>query len=181
MAYTFQLEEQDFLAQQLYRMSKLPATRKAKIYGWIGTPIIFIAMGLFFWRSNNLALTWYFVALAVVAAIFYPYYHLWRYKRHCAKHVHNNVREMSDLRMSLTFGKSQLLVAGKTGESKLNYSEIKQINEIGTHFLLQLNSGQTLIIPKREVDHQPDFIAELQQSATDHKVFWNSELNWSWK
>jgi len=181
MTYTFQLEESDFLTQQLYRMSKLPATRKAKIYGWIGTPVIFIAMGLFFWRSNNLALTWYFIGLTVVAALFYPYYHRCRYKRHCAKHVHNSVREMSDLRMSLTFEKSHALVAGKTGESKLNYSEFKQINEIESHFLLELNSGQTLIVPKSEISNQPGFLTELQQCATAHKIYWNSELNWSWK
>jgi hypothetical protein len=181
MTYEFQLEESDFLTQQLYRMSKLPKTRKDKVYGWIGTPILFAAVALFFWRSNNQPLTYYFIVLAIAAIAFYPAYHLWRYKRHCAKHVHNNVREMSDLRMSLTFGKDQFVMAGKTGESKINYSELKQVDELGTHFLLQLKNGQAVIVPKRELNDQPEFTTELHQIAADRQIYWNSETDWAWK
>jgi hypothetical protein len=67
-----------------------------------------------------------------------------------------------------------------TGESKINTSEVAQINEIGTHYFIKLKTGESLIIPKSIINKE-SFISELMTVFQNPNIIINRELNWRWK
>ena len=81
----------------------------------------------------------------------------------------------------MTFGDNQIELSDRSGESKVNLSEISGINETGEYFYLRMRTGESLIVPKHKIDSIDVVRKKLVLLAEKLGVKFTSELDWRWK
>ena len=176
MKFQFKVEEEDFLEYQLFTSSKSKQVQKKKRYSWVLLTVISIILAIYFYSTNNTTLTIYFCSIAAVCALFYSKYFKWRYKKHYKNFIKRNYSSRFGEVTEFEFTEEFISTKDKVGESKIELSEIKEVNETKKLFLIKIQSGLTLIIPKRELQN----LDSLKQKFNQHQIIIKDELNWKW-
>ena len=177
MTLEYKIDEQDFLDFQLFTASKSDRINKKKRNGWILLTVGSIAVALSFYLKENIAMTIYFGLVALACGFFYPKYFKWRYKKHYKTYIKENYSKRFGQVETLEISNDWIFSKDKTGEGKINLSEIDRIDETDNHFFLKISTGLSLLIPKtelRSVDGLRDKFKEIGLTVND-------ETNWSWK
>jgi hypothetical protein len=175
------LDENDFLTFHLYQASHTPRIKKARRRNWILITVIFLILSsIFFIRDDN-ALGYYFLILSIITAIFHPFYSKWKYKRLYQKHIHDTFKNNFGKRNELEFGDSFISITSNTGVTKINKSEITEVNEIQDYYFLKVSSGVTLMIAKQKVDDIEQVKIELKSLIEKNGIKHNIELDWKWR
>lgn len=177
MKLEYKIEEQDFLDFQLFAASKSDRINKKKRNGWLILTVGSIAITIYFFLKQNDILTIYFGLATLIVGIFYPKYFTWRYKKYYKKHIRENYSKRFDEMELLEFRDDSIYTEDKIGEGRINLSEVEKIDETLNHFFLKISTGQSLIIPKKEIEE----ITELRQMFLNLGLNVNSDLNWKWK
>lgn len=176
MTFEFKLYAQDFLDFQLFTASKSVRINKKKRNGRLLLTIGAVVVGLYFYFSDNFFMTLYCGLIAILTALFYSKYFKWRHKQHYKAFIKENYSKQFDQITQLEFREDVLLTKDKTGESKINLSEIVSVDETKKHFFLKISTGLTLIIPKNQIELPSAFSNHLQSLGM--KI--NNEKNWTW-
>lgn len=180
MRHLITLDENDYLTFQLYTASKAPRVKKARIRGWILTTVTFIVFAYFFHTTDNNFLAIYFLVVAGLSLILFPQYFRWRYKRHYRSFVRDTYKNRFGEESELIFDADTIVVKEKTGELKLNKSEIEAVNEINDFYFLKTRAGTSLIISKSKTDQIDQITKEITSLIESHGVKHNIELDWKW-
>jgi hypothetical protein len=177
------LNENDYLIHQLYIASKTPRIKKARIRSWILTTVAFLAMTYLFFESGNDALGFYFLILSLLSLALYPFYSRWRYKRHYQRYIADTYKNRFGEECTLEINEDFILTKDRTGESKINCSEIEEISEIKDFYFLRLKTGGSIIISKVKTDAQElSRLEEGLRELVDKKgIKRNVELDWKWR
>ena len=69
-----------------------------------------------------------------------------------------------------------VLVKNKTGEGKINISEINSIIEVQNQLYIKLSVGTALITPKNQVPNHLEIIKRYKEL----NIPYFNELNWKW-
>ena len=175
-------DQNDFLTYQLYTASKTPTIKNARIRGWVLTTAAFICMTYLFFTSNNDLLGYYFLAASILSLIFYPFYFAWRYKRHYERYIEDTYKNRFGEEYTLEINEEFILTKDKTGEAKINNTEIEEINEIKDFYFVKVRTGVSLIISKVKTDpHDLEILVKRLRELVDKKgIKHNVELNWKW-
>jgi hypothetical protein len=171
----FKLDEEDYLTYQLFTASKSELITKKKRNGWIIAPLSFLILAALFYASNNIPLTVYFVFAAVITTVLFPRYFNWRYKKHYKKHIQTNYKNRFGIESELEITPDGILYKDETGEGKINLKEIKRINNLPAHFMIELNIGNSIILPKNQLDE-----AAILQTFNNLQLEIIDESNWKW-
>ncbi len=177
MTIQYTLDESDFLNFQLFTASQSKRINKKKRNGHLLLPIGAVIGAFIFFQKENISMTLYFIVVAILVGLYYPKYFIWRYKKHYRSHINEVYSNRFGLTEILTLRDTELIVSNKTGESKIHTNEIEKIDETSDHFFLKISNGNSLIIPKRELNKQMDFKNKLKEigfSIIDR-------TGWSWK
>jgi hypothetical protein len=67
------------------------------------------------------------------------------------------------------------------GELTMNISQLAEISETGQHYFLQFLSGQTIIVPKNELNNIDEFEIELNKISEKLNIKHKIDNNWKWK
>ena len=178
MIITVTLNEEDYLTHQLYTASKNKGLKNRRRKNWlILTGLFFLTA--FFAKGKIDFYAYYFFTAGVLTLIFYPYYQSYKYKKHFKKVVAENYEYRIGKEGVVHFQPDIIEIKDITGESKINTSEISQINEIKTHYFIKIKSGESLIIPKAAVPEI--FLTNAIAIFNNHNIVVNKELNWNWK
>ena len=175
------LDENDYLTYQLYIASKTPRIRKTRIRSWIFTTITFALLAFLFFRSDNSFLTIYFLIAAGLSLIFFPVYSRWRYKNHYLKHIKETYKNRFGLECSLTITDDSITTQDKTGEVRINTSEIEEINEIRDFYFLKSKSGVSIIISKNKSENIETIEKAIKLLIQNKNIRHNIDLEWKWK
>lgn len=175
MQIEYKLEADDFLTYQLFTASKSARIKKKKMANWIGTPVSLVLLAVIFYLIEMKPLAIYFGLVALASASFYPMYFKWKYKRHYKGFIKENYAKRIGMVGSLEFQEEVISFHDKTGEAKINLSEIEDVIELLDHFLLKFSTGVSLIIPKREIDTYG-----LKEKFKELGLPVRDELNWKW-
>ena len=177
------LDENDYLTHQLYTASKTPRIKKARIKGWILTTVAFLALTYLFFENNNGFLALYFLILSVLSLTLYPFYSRWRYKKHYQKYIADTYKNRFGEECTLEITEDIIFTKDRTGELKINTSEIEVINEIRDFYFVKLKTGGSLIISK--VKTEPDELETIKKGLNDlvekKRIKHNVELDWNWR
>jgi hypothetical protein len=177
------LDENDYLTFQLYTASKTPRIRNTRIRSWIVTTVAFLSLAYAFFVSNNGFLGYYFLIAAVLSLVLYRRYSGWRYKRHYRRHIQDTYKNRFGEECILEITEDAIFTKDKTGETRINTTEIEEINEITDFYFIKTKSGTSLIISKLKTDPaELDRIkSELKALAGNKGVKHNVELDWKWR
>ena len=173
--FEFSLNEEDFLIYNLFTASKSKNIQDKEKKGRIFTSIFFLAFAVIGVVIGRLNLAVYFLVTSIISTLFYVKYFRWRYKNHYKKHIKENHQNRIGQKVTMWFDENHLISIDKTGEGKLNLTEIEVVNEIESHFFILLTSGQSIIVPKGQI-HIVDFIKELENASLSIQTF----QGWKW-
>ena len=79
--------------------------------------------------------------------------------------------------------KKFIVTKDKTGEAKINTSEIEEINEIKDFYFLKSKSGVSLIISKMKTSPRDLEVVTkaLEELVAKNGIKHNVELDWKWR
>lgn len=177
MTLEYKIDEQDFLDFQLFTASKSDRINKKKRNGWILLTAGSIVVACYFYLNENNPMTIYCGVVAVVTGIFYPRYFKCRYKKHYKTYIKENYSKRFGQVETIEINNDSILSKDKTGEGKINLSEIEKIDETDNHFFLKISTGLSLIIPKKELES----VNELREKFKNVGLTVQDETNWTWK
>lgn len=177
------LDESDYLTHQLYTASKTPRIRKARTRDWILTTVAFSSMAYVFYETDNGFLGIYFLILSLFCLTLYPFYTRWRYKRHYQRYIADTYKNRIGEECTLEISDDIIFTKDRTGETKINTSEIEVINEIRDFYFVKLKTGSSLIISKVKTEPQElEVIRKGLKDLVEKKgIRHNVELDWKWR
>lgn len=175
------LDENDYLTYQLYTASKTPRIKKARIRGWIFTTVTCLCLTFLFFESDNDLLGYYFLIVSVLSLILYPFYSRWRYKKHYLKYIQDTYKNRFGEESTLEITEDIIVTKDKTGEGRINTSEIEEINEIKDFCFVKMTTGVSLIISKVKTEEIDKIKNELKSLAEKKGIKYNVEVDWKWR
>lgn len=175
------MDENDFLTFQLYTASKTPRIKKARIRSWILTTLTFLCLAYLFFQSENDFLGNYFLILTGLSLVAFPFYSRWRYKRHYLKYVRDTYKNKFGEKWEIEVDNETIGTKDKTGEIKINKTEIEEINEIKDYYFLKARTGVTLIVSKNKSDDINKVKDLIKSLVETFGVKHNIELDWKWR
>ena len=173
------LQEDDFLTYLLYSASKNKRSRANRRRSWLIISGGFF-LSAFLFREADGFFTWYFLGAGVISLIFYPFYQRYAYKRHYRKFLLDKLNYRIGKECVIDFQQDIIETKDITGESKINTSELSEINEIGSHYFVRLKTGDALVIPKQQVNNS-SFVEDLLAIFQNPEIEVTKELDWRWK
>lgn len=175
MKIKFSLEHQDFLTQQLYRITRDKVLQVKRQKQWIILPIVSLVIAAYFYFSDLITVAIVMVFYAILSFLFYRKYFDFRYKSHFDSFVSKNYAKRIGIESSVEFLPKFILAKDRTGESKLNNDQVDFIADLPDHFLLHLKVEEVIIIPKKQIDP-----VSLKQKFEDLGFVIVDESNWRW-
>ena len=181
MTLTYQLDQNDFLQHQLFLASKTERVKKKRTTSWLTVSGTMFLLGFLFFQSNNPMLGYYFLALGIIALLFYPLYQRHQYKKHYARFIAETYKSRFGQTANLHFSEHAIETSDSSGEAKINLSELEHVTETGDYFYPKLKIAGHLIIPKSKISNVYQFRQELKQLCQRLGINFIEELSWKWK
>jgi hypothetical protein len=173
------LQENDYLTYLLYSFSKNSRSKANRRRSWLVISGVFFVLGVLFYNAEKFY-SYYFFGAGVITLIFYPLYQRSHYEKHYRKFVLEKLAYRIGKESSINFGPEVIETKDVTGESKINTSELAEINEIGTHYFVRLKTGDALVVPKSSVNSS-SFVNDLLAIFQNPGIEVTKELDWRWK
>jgi hypothetical protein len=181
MTLEYSLTENDFLQHQLFIASKSNRTRKKRIKSWMIISAVTILLPLFFYQQHNKFMFYCTLVLAAYTILLYPRYLRSHYKNHYKKFIADEYKNRVGVKSAISFKDDHIVLVDRTGESKINLSEIATIHETGAYIYVRMKMGDTLIIPKSAMENVPASVMEFNNLADRLNIKFIEELNWKWR
>ncbi len=177
MKLEYTIQEEDYLAFQLYAASQSPRITKKMVNGRIVITAGLALLGLIMISvSADKTFGLLYLILAVIAGVYYPRYIKWRYKKHYLSHIRESYKQRIGLTVRLEFEGDTITARDKTGESKLQVSEVEVVQETPKHFFMRFTTGVSVIIPKLDEEEVEALKAVFNQAGIEVE----DQLNWKW-
>lgn len=177
----FSLTEEDYLLHQLFVSSKSTRINYNRKRSWIVLTLALGILAFVFYRNGEKALMYYFSVLSVLCLFLYPMYLASYYKKHYRKFIVEHFKSRFNQDTTLSFTPSTIETTDISGELKINYAALEEISETADHIYLRLETGGSLIIPKKQIDDCAALVSFLKELALTWNLNYSEELNWRWK
>ncbi|RZK10038.1 MAG: hypothetical protein EOO46_11955 [Flavobacterium sp.] len=151
MELNYSLTFDDFMQNQLYNASKSKRIQNQKRKNLFLIYLSLIVLVVTLYDSNENSKNLVAFSIILIVAIFYPVYLKNRYYNHYKKYLEENVKNKVGIIASLKFTEEGIETSDETGESKINYSNLEEINEIENYFFLKLKTSESIILPKSRI------------------------------
>ncbi len=181
MTIKYKVQEEDFLTHQLFVASQSEKIRKKRFRGKLFLSIVYLLFGFFQMYEGNSTMATVFFVLAIGWFFLYPLWEKGYYKKNYQKAVRAHYWEQFDKTTTLEITPHYLKASDEGAESKIEINELAIINEIPTLILIEVKSGQSLVVPKYNVQNLEAFKSELKQIASKNNLEYNFYENWVWK
>lgn len=162
MELTYQLSVDDVVESQLYGSAHSDFhIKKRKRSRWL-IALLYLALGIMMvYKHPNWTLGISSFAFAIVWYAFYPKYAKWRYKKYFQSMIKSKYSDLigSDIYMGLD--EKGLTSKDSATESAVKWKDIAQLIQLKDHFLVQLSTGQTLIVPMLALKDQQQELTEI--------------------
>ncbi len=179
MTIHYALDEKDFLTFQLFAAS--PSIVKRRRFTRFSFAAIYIILGGVLLAVGKLPIGVILLLLGVLWFIVYPMYERKRYRNHYITHIKEHYEGRLNRPSSITFSKEGVETNNSGGESKLPYTELDAMQEIGGYIYIRLKTGVSFIIPKQKTDNPAETIAFLKNLASRLNIPYATNLDWTWK
>ena len=181
MEIQYSLNENDFLEHQLYTASKTERIIKQRRRSWLIVTLSLFTLSLLFLTNEPKFLFIYFLCFAIVTLLFYTIYQRNHYKKHYLNFIKETYKNRFNEIALLRFNENFIEMNDFTGETKINYTVLEEINEIKDYFFIKLKTVSSIIIPKSKIESMDSFLIEINKISKKYNLKNNVELNWKWK
>lgn len=179
IAYT--LGEEDYLNHQLYVASKSERIISKRKRNRFLLPIFYVLFGVLSLFTGLLLLGITFVVLAIVWFFVYPVWEAKRYIRHFKGFIKENYKPEENGESTILFDENSLLASDSGSEGRVNYTELKRIEETPTLFILRMSGVQAFVLPKNQLEEVESFRKYLKSLSQKCQIDFVQDSEWKWK
>lgn len=180
MILNYALDENHYLAHQLYIASKSERIIKKRFKNRIIVPIIYVLFGILLYTIENITLAIVFVLFAVLWYFVYPIWERKRYVNHYKAFIKENFGSKLNHVATVELGCDFIHTVDNGSESKVSTNEVLEFIEISSVFFVKIDGGQCLIIPKENSSDVEAIKLRLKELGNILNVPYSEELNWKW-
>ncbi len=181
MTLFYTLEEQDYLAYQLYTAAQSNNIKRKRRKNRLLVPVLYIILGAALIGSHKLLGGGVLVVLAFLWYFFFPLWERRRYESHFLKHIQENYKGSLGASIKLEFTNEHIHIKDDGTESKVAITEVETVAELDKVILIKLKNSHTLIISKTRIEEPAALVTYLKNLAQKLKVDYNDEVNWVWR
>lgn len=188
MTLQYSLDENDLLQARLYAASKNKRIKKRRRRNWILMTFGYLLWGCLFWsfykrfsKNEFLHIACAFFILAILVAIFYPFYQRYYYKRFYKKRIIKKTKNKSESPSTYTFNDDFIGVKDDVAEAKMKLSNFEKISETENYFYLKIKNSSYFVTPKAKIPSVDEVRNKLSAIAQQFNIPYVSDLNWKWK
>jgi hypothetical protein len=181
MAFTYVLNENDFLEYQLFIASGSSRIKKLRLRNWLVVSGCFLLLSLLFYQTGDKLLTYYFLAIGVISLCFYPSYQKWHYKNRYQKFIADTYKNRIGQAVHVNFMEDWIETNDLYCESKIKLNAIENITETSDYFYIKMKTGGHLIIPKSKIDNLSSVEGRLKELCTKLSIQFICDLKWRGK
>lgn len=181
MKLEFTLTEQDLLTHQLFATSKSKKIMKRRANGKIFLLLIYMVVGLFIWNRNGVVVG--AVYFLVCLPLYFLYAHLERkqYVKHISAFVDEQFKHRGIKKTTLDIGDTQIEMKDGDHESVIPLTVLEAAYETSSFYSLELNSGQSILIPKNHTSESGDTGTFLREMTGRLGIPYQEALDWKWR
>lgn len=181
MILKYIVREEDYLTHQLFVASQSEKIRKKRFRGKLFLSIVYLLFGAFQLYQGNATMAAVFFILAVSWFFFYPLWEKGYYQKNYHKSIRAHYWEQFDKITTLEITPSFIKASNDGAESLISNNELAVVNEIPTLFLIGVKGGQSLVIPKNEIQNVDAFRGVMKQITTKNNLEYLHHEDWVWK
>lgn len=159
MEINYNLTEEDFINFNLYHIkNSKTAIRSLQLQRMIG-PLIFLISSYVFSKIGDVPFIGLFITFSIISILWFIFYPKYFYN-HIIRHVKKMIKEgkndglLGEHRMMIS--EEGIVDSTTNGETKVNWSGIKELKEDGNYLYLYNSSVSAYILPKRELRNVDD-------------------------
>lgn len=97
------------------------------------------------------------------------------------KHISETYKKRFGMESHIIFKNSFLESKDITGEAKINYSVFREIIEISTYYIVNLETGGTLIIAKEYITDSTELNVFLKDLSNKLEIEYKTDVDWKWQ
>ncbi|MFT5184299.1 MAG: hypothetical protein ACI84C_001429 [Flavobacteriales bacterium] len=177
MDLSYQLTEEDFMEYQMFQSSNSEPLKKRRLISRVILSLFYIAIAAYFKLIREQSGTaMIFAGAGVVWYFFYPTYAKWRYKNHFKRHIKANYQDRIGKSATLSIVSDGIDFDDSSGNAHVKAEALAHLIELKDYFLVTIDTGLSLIVPKHAIENQDDFKNQLM--AFDMQ--YHDEREWIW-
>jgi hypothetical protein len=180
MEFNYSLSLNDFLQYQLYTASKSKRVKIQNRKSLLLLSVILIGTCFLPYHHKNYIGTSISIILIPVSLILYSIYLRYHYRKHYEKFIKDVYKNKVGKMALIVFLEDHIETSDETGESKINNSNLEEINETGEYLFLKLKTGESIIFPKSKIENLDLLRTELSRISNAYHLNSNVDLNWKW-
>lgn len=180
MKLVYSLNPEDYLQYTLFYNSTNEESKKLRRKAWASVILSFFFFGVLLYNYADSWVFYFYALTAALVAVIFPFFHKSRLKKQYLNAIEKNYRNSFGKPKELFFDDDCLTLSSDLESSKLDYSAIESIQEISSHYFLNLKSGTHIIVPKAEIKEDTAVTAKLDGLSKEHAISYSRQLNWKW-
>lgn len=181
MLLTYSLNKEDYLEYFLYNSSTNEKTKAKRRRNWLLLSLSFIFLTIIVFIENYEYLKIPLTLLTLATVTLYPFYEKWQFKKYYTNYIDDNFSKRLNTASDLLINDTQIILTDKTGETKLNKSELTEIIETGKYFYIGMSTGGHILIPKYRLENITEIEKATLLLSSEYKIPFKKDLNWRWK
>lgn len=178
---SFQVGADDYLNYQLYIASQSPQIGARRKKARIFVTLLYVAVAIVLSLYGMYEIAAVVGVFAVLWFLFYPLQERRRYVKHFEKHIRENFRDRLDQKSELTITDRQLTLRDPKNVGKIQISELKEMVELPTLYMLRFNGGQSILLPKATLQCDENIDEKLQKLSDEKNIPLKRLPAWRWK
>lgn len=180
MKLNFLLRVQDYLQFNLYVSSKTERVMKRRNRNRLIIPIFYALLAAYFLYIHAYVAAGLLFLFGFLWFLFFRKYEAKRYVKYFLKHIQDNLSKSIDKPVEILLGEEDIYAKSPENESKMTWQSLIKVVEIPQLFLLMMDRGVAILIPKDQVD-ETSVRALLEEKAAEYHIPFSEELDWKWR
>lgn len=180
MTLEYSITEEDYLTYLMHHSAKSKSLRNARQRMRLVVTAVYLVFALMLYLQGMMIGALLFVAGSVVVYMVYPKTAKKKYLKHYRRFIRENRSGQIGRRVSLSIDDAYIHASDEGGEAKVQLSEITDITELATIFMIKFKVGESFVIPKNEIADAEGLGQFLKALSEKLHVPYSAELDWKW-
>lgn len=177
MELSYELDAADFLEYQMFQSATSAPLKKRRMMSRVLLSLLYIAVGAYFkFVRDQTSTAIIFMGAGALWYILYPAYAKWRYKNHFKRYIQSTYHERFGKTATLSIKDDGIDFNDSTGNGHIKSEALAHLIELKAHYLVTIETGQSLIVPKTAVLDAHKF----KELLTDFGTEYHDERDWAW-
>jgi len=173
----FKITQNEFLEYHLYSNSSSRSNVNKRLWLRLFLAISYVIFGIYLYFFSDLYLSVLFIIVGILWYFIFPSRIKKTHTNFYKKHINKNYQKRMLSETELSFENNLFYLKDSSTESKFNATEIEEIIELKTLFIIKIKNGSQLLLSKKNENN----VAIAKGIFNEIGVEIQDESDWQWK